>query len=29
VALGEMIRAINALAEIEERTGMKQPTVIT
>ena len=29
VALGEMIRAINALAEIEDRTGMKQPTVIT
>jgi phosphoglucomutase len=29
VALGEMIRAINHLAEIEERTGMKQPTVIT
>ena len=29
VALGEMIRAINALAEIEQRTGMKQPTVIT
>jgi phosphoglucomutase len=29
VALGEMIRAINALAEIEERTGMKQPTGIT
>ena len=29
VALGEMIRAINALAEIETRTGMKQPTVIT
>ena len=29
VALGEMIRAINALAEIEERTGMKQRTVIT
>ena len=29
VALGEMILAINALAEIEERTGMKQPTVIT
>ena len=29
VALGEMIRAINALAEIEQRTGMKTPTVIT
>merc|ERR1712091_207776 len=29
VALGEMIRAINDLAEIEQRTGMKQPTVIT
>jgi phosphoglucomutase len=29
VALGEMIRAINTLAEIETRTGMKQPTVIT
>ena len=29
LALGEMIRAINDLAEIEQRTGMKQPTVIT
>ncbi len=29
IALGEMIRAINDLAEIEHRTGMKQPTVIT
>jgi len=29
IALGEMIRAINDLAEIEQRTGMKQPTVIT
>ena len=29
VALGEMIRAINDLAEIEQRTGMMQPTVIT
>lgn len=29
VALGEMIRAINDLAEISERTGMDRPTVIT
>ena len=29
VALGEMIRAINDLAEIEQRTGMDRPTVIT
>jgi phosphoglucomutase len=29
LALGEMIRAINDLAEIEQRTGMKHPTVIT
>jgi phosphoglucomutase len=29
VALGEMIRAIDALAEIRQRTGMEQPTVIT
>ena len=29
VALGEMITAINQLAEITERTGMDRPTVIT
>ena len=29
VALGEMIEAINQLAEITERTGMDRPTVIT
>ena len=29
VALADMISAINALAEIPERTGMNQPTVIT
>ncbi len=29
VALGEMIHAINQLAEITERTGMDRPTVIT
>ena len=29
VALADMISAINALAEIPERTGMSQPTVIT
>ena len=29
IALGEMIRAINDLAEIEQRTGMDRPTVIT
>jgi phosphoglucomutase len=29
VALGEMIKAINELAEITERTGMIHPTVIT
>ncbi len=29
VALADMITAINNLAEIEERTGMDQPTVIT
>jgi phosphoglucomutase len=29
VALGEMIRAINDLAEIKQRTGMDLPTVIT
>ena len=29
VALGEMIKAINQLAEIKERTGMDRPTVIT
>ena len=28
-ALGEMIQAINGLAEITERTGMERPTVIT
>ena len=29
IALGEMIKAINQLAEITERTGMDRPTVIT
>ena len=29
IALGEMIEAINQLAEITERTGMDRPTVIT
>ena len=29
VALAEMISAINDLAEIKQRTGMDQPTVIT
>jgi phosphoglucomutase len=29
VALGDMIQAINQLAEITERTGMERPTVIT
>ena len=29
VALGDMIQAINQLAEITERTGMDRPTVIT
>ena len=29
IALGEMIQAINQLAEITERTGMDRPTVIT
>jgi phosphoglucomutase len=29
IALGEMIKAINQLAEITERTGMDHPTVIT
>ncbi len=29
VALGDMIKAINQLAEITERTGMERPTVIT
>ena len=29
IALGEMIEAINQLAEIAERTGMDRPTVIT
>ena len=29
IALGEMITAINQLAEITERTGMDRPTVIT
>ena len=29
VALAEMINAINDLAEIKQRTGMDQPTVIT
>ena len=29
VALADMISAINALAEIPERTGMSRPTVIT
>lgn len=28
-ALGDLIRAIDALAEIKERTGMERPTVIT
>jgi phosphoglucomutase len=29
IALGDMIQAINQLAEITERTGMERPTVIT
>ena len=29
IALGDMIQAINQLAEITERTGMNRPTVIT
>jgi phosphoglucomutase len=29
IALGDMIQAINQLAEITERTGMDRPTVIT
>ena len=29
VALADMISAINDLAEIKQRTGMDQPTVIT
>jgi hypothetical protein len=29
VALGDLIRAIDGLAEIRSRTGMQQPTVIT
>ena len=29
VALAEMISNINALAEIQQRTGMDRPTVIT
>ena len=29
VALGDLIRAIDALAEIKSRTGMDHPTVIT
>ena len=29
VALADMIKAINDLAEIKQRTGMDQPTVIT
>ena len=29
VALAEMISAINELAEVKQRTGMDQPTVIT
>ena len=29
VALADMISGINALAEIQERTGMARPTVIT
>ena len=29
IALGDMISAINDLAEIQQRTGMDQPTVIT
>jgi hypothetical protein len=29
MALGELIRAIDGLAEIKTRTGMDRPTVIT
>ena len=29
IALSEMITSINALAEIQQRTGMERPTVIT
>ena len=29
IALADMISAINALAEIQQRTGMDRPTVIT
>ena len=29
IALGEMISAINDLAEVQQRTGMDRPTVIT
>ena len=29
IALGDMIKAINQLAEITTRTGMDRPTVIT
>jgi phosphoglucomutase len=29
VALGDLISAIDALAEIKVRTGMERPTVIT
>ena len=29
IALADMISGINALAEIQERTGMDRPTVIT
>ena len=29
IALGDMISAINDLAEIQQRTGMDKPTVIT
>ena len=29
IALGDMISAINDLAEVQQRTGMDRPTVIT